>query len=185
MIYKLRYFIAHLGLTFTGRIVITATDLFLQFLPYFFISTFIASLVSFVFSIDKIGRWIGVDSLWSLVISVGIGILSPLATCLAIPLAASLAIGGLSIPALTAFMVVSPLMNPTLFLLTTGELGLEMALARTISAFLLGLLAGLIVMFLSRKGGVDFKKYIASSRLGSIGNPQIKSAKAYFIKLGE
>ena len=59
---------------------------------------------------------------------------------------------GIPAPPLMAFLVSSPLMNPSLFLITWGVMGPEMALARAGSAFVLGMAAGGIADVLSRRG---------------------------------
>lgn len=41
-----------------------------------------------------------------------------------------------------AFLVASPLINPALFLMTMGALGIQTAVTRTVSAFVLGIVAG-------------------------------------------
>jgi hypothetical protein len=43
-----------------------------------------------------------------------------------------------------AFIISSPLMNPTVFFLTATQLGLEMAIARTVTAFLIAVVGGLL-----------------------------------------
>jgi len=52
---------------------------------------------------------------------------------------------------LMALMISSPLINPNLFLLTTGAMGLEMAFLRTLSAFVLGVSAGYITLWMEKR----------------------------------
>jgi len=50
-----------------------------------------------------------------------------------------------------ALMVASPLMNPNLFVLTAGVMGLEMAILRTLASFILGAAAGYITGWYIKK----------------------------------
>jgi uncharacterized membrane protein YraQ (UPF0718 family) len=52
------------------------------------------------------------------------------------------------LPVLMSLIMSSPLINPTLFLLTAGAFGYEMAILRLLSAFLLGISAGYITLWL-------------------------------------
>ena len=68
-------------------------------------------------------------------------------------------------PPLMAFLIASPLMNPSLFIYTAGVLGIQMAFARTTSAFLLGLIAGWITHIAVAKGWIDFGETLNEKRL--------------------
>lgn len=86
----------------------------------------------------------------SIFCATGVGLVSPLPTYAAIPIALSLMPTGIPFSAVIAFVISSPLMNPSVFFLTATELGLEMAIARTAAAFLLGMVGGVLVMSLFR-----------------------------------
>jgi uncharacterized membrane protein YraQ (UPF0718 family) len=77
------------------------------------------------------------------------GGLSPFCSCGVIPLIAALLAMGVPLSAVMAFWLASPVMDPTMFLLTSGVLGFEFAIAKTLAAISLGLLGGFIVMALS------------------------------------
>ena len=77
------------------------------------------------------------------------GGLSPFCSCEVIPfIAAALAVGA-PLSAVMAFWLASPLMDPAMFLITSGELGLPFAVAKTVSAVGLGLFGGFTVKALS------------------------------------
>lgn len=78
----------------------------------------------------------------SIVASTLLALISPLCTFAAIPVAGRLINMGVPAAPLVAFVVASPLMNPSLFVYTAGTISMEMALARLITAASLGLLAG-------------------------------------------
>lgn len=80
-----------------------------------------------------------------------IGVISPVGSYVIIPMSAALLVIGVPLPALMALMVSSPLMNPNLFVLTAGAMGLEMAILRTLAALILGCIAGYTAQWLIRK----------------------------------
>jgi uncharacterized membrane protein YraQ (UPF0718 family) len=69
-----------------------------------------------------------------------------LPTYAAIPIGLSLIPTGIPFSAVMAFIISSPLMNPSVFFLTATQLGIEMALVRTVTAFLLGIISGVFIM---------------------------------------
>ena len=83
------------------------------------------------------------------------GGLSPFCSCGVIPLIAALLAMGVPLSAVMAFWLASPVMDPSMFVLTTGVLGLEFALAKTLAAVGLGLFGGWVVHWLGRAGGLS------------------------------
>ncbi|MCP4071132.1 MAG: permease [Hyphomicrobiales bacterium] len=80
------------------------------------------------------------------------GALSPFCSCGVIPLIAALLFMGVPLSAVMAFWLASPIMDPSMFALTTGVLGTEFALYKTASAIFLGLLGGYGVLALQGTG---------------------------------
>ena len=70
------------------------------------------------------------------------GALSPFCSCGVIPLIAALLAIGVPLPPVMAFWLASPVMDPAMFALTTGALGFDFAVAKTLAAIGLGLLGG-------------------------------------------
>jgi hypothetical protein len=83
------------------------------------------------------------------------GGLSPFCSCGVIPLIAALLAMGVPLSAVMAFWLASPVMDPSMFVLTTGVLGLEFALAKTLAAVGLGVFGGAVVHVMSRAGGLS------------------------------
>ncbi|MDA7946343.1 MAG: permease [Hyphomicrobiaceae bacterium] len=79
-----------------------------------------------------------------------LGGLSPFCSCGVIPLIAALLTMGVPLPAVMAFWLSSPLMDPSMFFLTVGTLGLTFALAKTAAAVGVGLMGGFAVLALGR-----------------------------------
>ena len=88
------------------------------------------------------------------------GALSPFCSCGVIPLIAALLAMGVPLSAVMAFWLASPLMDPAMFVLTTGVLGAEFALAKTAAAIGVGLLGGFGVLAL--QGGGRFENPLRS-----------------------
>jgi uncharacterized membrane protein YraQ (UPF0718 family) len=90
-----------------------------------------------------------------ILIAAAAGGLSPFCSCGVIPLIAALLVMGVPLSAVMAFWLASPVMDPSMFVLTTGVLGLEFAIAKTIAAVSLGVFGGFVVHTLSRAGGLS------------------------------
>jgi uncharacterized membrane protein YraQ (UPF0718 family) len=82
------------------------------------------------------------------------GVVSPLGTYAAVPLAGALASAGIPVAALLAFVTASPLIDPNLFFLTAGTFGYEMAFYRLAAAVLIGLSAGYLARFLTANDSI-------------------------------
>lgn len=80
------------------------------------------------------------------------GALSPFCSCGVIPIIAALLAMGVPLSAVMAFWLASPLMDPTMFALTTGILGWEFAVAKAIGAAGIGAAGGYVTMALGRTG---------------------------------
>lgn len=80
------------------------------------------------------------------------GALSPFCSCGVIPLIAALLAMGVPLSAVMAFWLASPVMDPSMFVLTAGVLGIEFAVAKTLAAVALGLFGGGTVHLLARRG---------------------------------
>jgi uncharacterized membrane protein YraQ (UPF0718 family) len=81
-----------------------------------------------------------------------VGALSPFCSCGVIPLIAALLAIGVPLSAVMAFWLASPLMDPAMFVVTSGVLGVDFAIAKTLAAIGVGLLGGYGVMMLQGIG---------------------------------
>ncbi|THH35988.1 permease [Aliishimia ponticola] len=79
-----------------------------------------------------------------------LGGLSPFCSCEVIPFIAALLAVGAPLSAVMAFWLASPLMDPPMFFVTAGELGLPFAIGKTAAAVSLGLFGGFATMLLAR-----------------------------------
>lgn len=80
------------------------------------------------------------------------GAFSPFCSCGVIPLIAALLSMGVPVAAVMAFWLSSPLMDPSMFVLTVGTLGLQFAIAKTLATVAIGLLGGFGTLALVRLG---------------------------------
>ena len=75
-----------------------------------------------------------------------LGGLSPFCSCEVIPFIAALLAVGAPLGAVMAFWLASPLMDPAMFAITSGTLGFDFAIAKTLAAVGLGVMGGFAVM---------------------------------------
>ena len=80
------------------------------------------------------------------------GALSPFCSCGVIPLIAALLAMGVPLAPVMAFWLASPLMDPSMFMLTAGTLGWTFAAYKTFAAVAVGLLGGFGVLALTGGG---------------------------------
>ncbi len=112
-----------------------------------------------------------------IVIAAAAGGLSPFCSCGVIPLIAALLAMGVPLSAVMAFWLASPVMDPSMFVLTTGVLGLEFAVAKTIAAVGLGIFGGIVVHLLNRTGTLTDPLRDGVGN-GGCGGSKVRSAKA-------
>ena len=81
-----------------------------------------------------------------------LGALSPFCSCGVIPLIAALLAMGVPLSGVMAFWLASPVIDPSMFVLTVALLGFEFAVAKTMAAIALGLFGGCVTLALTRAG---------------------------------
>ena len=104
------------------------------------------------------------------------GGLSPFCSCGVIPLIAALLAMGVPLAAVMAFWLASPIMDPSMFFITAGELGETFAVAKTIAAVSLGLFGGYGVMLMQR-GGLFADPLREGVGNGGCGGSRIRNPK--------
>jgi uncharacterized protein len=105
------------------------------------------------------------------------GALSPFCSCGVIPLIAAMLAMGVPLPAVMAFWLSSPIMDPSMFVLTAGALGFGFAVAKTFAAIGVGLLGGFGMMLLMQTGlfAEPLRSGIGN---GGCGGSRIRNPKA-------
>jgi uncharacterized membrane protein YraQ (UPF0718 family) len=139
-IYQIRNWLAG---TYTLRILEDFFELWWKILPYIIISIGLNVAGARYVRHKTLLHPASSESL-SIILAALIGLASPLPTYAAVPIGLSLMVTGLPFSAVMAFILASPLMNPTIFFLTATQIGMGMAIARTVSAFVLAVVGGML-----------------------------------------
>jgi uncharacterized protein len=87
-----------------------------------------------------------------IVLAAAFGALSPFCSCGVIPLIAALLAMGVPLGPVMAFWLASPVIDPSMFVLTAGMLGLQFAVAKTMAAIAIGLAGGFAIHALTARG---------------------------------
>jgi uncharacterized membrane protein YraQ (UPF0718 family) len=114
------------------------------------------------------------------ILMIGLGALaggiSPFCSCGVIPLIAALLAMGVPLSAVMAFWLASPIMDPSMFVLTAGVLDLQFAVAKTVAAIGLGIFGGTVVHLLM-KGGAFADPLREGIGNGGCGGSKIRAPK--------
>lgn len=161
-------FLHHYWGSYTRKILIASLDLLNDLWPYLVSGIIITTLLKFYLSKNKVAAFFSRTSNGFIIFAALIGVVSPLGSYIIIPLAAALFVIGTPLPVLMSLLMSSPLVNPNLFLLTTGAFGLEMAFARTVSAFLLGIFAGYSTLWFTNKSYIKTENVLNKKNRQSI-----------------
>lgn len=99
-----------------------------------------------------IGRALERRGAMSIVASTAVGSVSPFCSYTIVPVIAGLLRAGTPLPPVMAFWMVSPTMDPEIFVLSVALLGWPLALWRMVAALALGLAGGFLSLYLCRRG---------------------------------
>jgi uncharacterized membrane protein YraQ (UPF0718 family) len=127
-------------------------DAFAWILPFLLASVLLAAWLKAAGADRMIGATVSRSPGRAVVAFAAAGALSPFCSCGVVPLIAALLAAGVPLPAVMAFWVASPLMDPEMFVLMWAMIGLEFTLAKTLAAFALGLGAGFATLAAQRAG---------------------------------
>ena len=124
----------------------------LNVFPFLLLSVALAAYVKASGADHLIARAFQGRTSLMILLAAAMGALSPFCSCGVIPLIAALLAMGVPLSAVMAFWLASPLMDPSMFLLTSATLGSAFAVAKTLSAIGIGLFGGYGVWMLQRFG---------------------------------
>jgi uncharacterized membrane protein YraQ (UPF0718 family) len=116
----------------------------LDLLPYLVGGIMVGELLKFTSWTKIIYKWVSKAPVISVISASIIGIISPLCTYGTIPVVIELYKSKVRIAPLIAFLSASSLMNPQLFIMTAGGIGLEMAIVRTLAVFVFSFAVGML-----------------------------------------
>src|SRR3546814_13741918 len=139
-------------------------DALLETAPYLLLSIGIAAYAGATGADNLIARAFTGSPVLMVVLAALAGGLSPFCSCGVIPLIAALLAMGVPLSAVMAFWLASPVIDPSMFVLTAGVLGSELAIAKTLAAIGLGLFGGFVTLVLmrDRKSVVEGKRCAVS-----------------------
>lgn len=120
--------------------------------PFVLLSVLIAAYATASGADNLIARAFVGRTVPMIFLAAGFGAVSPFCSCGVIPIIAALLTMGVPLAPVMAFWLASPVMDPSMFVLTTSVLGLDYALAKTIAALGLGLLGGFGIYFATKAG---------------------------------
>ncbi|MEQ9608537.1 MAG: permease [Kiloniellaceae bacterium] len=151
-------------------------DALLHTAPYLLLSIGIAAYAGASGADNLIARAFTGSPALKILLAALAGGLSPFCSCGVIPLIAALLAMGVPLSAVMAFWLASPVMDPSMFVLTTGVLGSEFAIAKTLAAVGLGLFGGFATLGLMRAGGLaePLREGVGN---GGCGGAKVRSAK--------
>lgn len=121
-------------------------------LPFFVLSIGLAAYAKATGAENLIVRAFSGHAATMVVLASLTGALSPFCSCGVIPIIAALLASGVPLAPVMAFWLASPLMDPSMFAITAGVLGVPFAVAKTVAALAVGLLGGFGVLGLQRFG---------------------------------
>lgn len=124
----------------------------LRTFPYLLASVALASYIKATGADNLVSRAFAGPLSIAIVGGAVMGALAPFCSCGVVPIIVALLSIGVPLAPVMAFWLASPLMDPTMFLLTAGTLGWDFAVAKTIAAISVGLLGGLGVLLLQKFG---------------------------------
>jgi uncharacterized protein len=131
-----------------------ALDALARTAPFLVLSILVAAWTGATGADNQIARAFTGSPLMMIGLAALAGAVSPFCSCGVIPLIAALLAMGVPLSAVMAFWLASPVMDPSMFVLTVGVLGAEFAVGKTLAAVGLGLAGGLVVRAVTRMGGL-------------------------------
>jgi len=156
-----RVFVA-LILAFAGLAILDQTQAYhslrftlesmLSIAPFFLLAIAFAGYAKATGADGLIARTFSGNPVMTILAASLAGALSPFCSCGVIPLIAAMLASGVPLAPVLAFCVSSPIMDPEMFILTAAGINFNFAIAKTIAAIGMGLMAGFTVFGLQRAG---------------------------------
>ena len=147
-------------------------DSFTWIAPFLLVSVLLAAWLKAAGADRLIGAAVSRSVPMAITIAAAAGAFSPFCSCGVVPLIAALLAAGVPLPAVMAFWLASPIMDPEMFVIMWAGVGLELTLAKTIAAFGLGLGGGFATYALARAGLLT-NPLRANVGCGGCGSPSL------------
>lgn len=133
-----------------GPVLAETSGSFLHTLPFILFAVLLVAYLRAAGATTMLARVFQGHEVRMIFLAAAFGGLSPFCSCEVIPFVAALLAVGAPLSAVMAFWLASPLMDPAMFFVTAGALGLDFALAKTAFAILIGLGGGFAVKLAAR-----------------------------------
>ncbi|MFQ5468244.1 MAG: permease, partial [Kiloniellaceae bacterium] len=158
--------------------VLFTAGAFVGIAPYLAVSVALAAGLKAAGADNLIRATAGRSILGVIVLAAAAGTFSPFCSCGVVPLIAALLAAGMPVPAVMAFWLSSPIMDPEMFVLMWAAIGLKFTLAKTVAAYGLGLAGGLATLGLQRAGlfAEPLRVGVGTGRGGCGGGPPAPTA---------
>jgi uncharacterized membrane protein YraQ (UPF0718 family) len=134
--------------------------LLLEFLPYILAGILLAEILKYTPWTKYVQKGVTRSPIASIIIASMIGIISPLCTYGTIPIVIDLYKNKVPLAPLLTFLSASSLMNPQLFIITWGGLGIEFTLLRVFGVIIFTLILGFALIFIEKKYKINPDKSI-------------------------
>jgi len=126
-----------------------------QMLPFFALAIAIAASAKATSADSLIARAFSGNPVRATALAALVGAISPFCSCGVIPLIAALLGAGVPLAPVMAFWIASPIMDPEMFVITAAGIGFNFAVAKTLAAIAMGLMAGFAILAIQRYGGLS------------------------------
>lgn len=152
----------------SADVAVEAGRSLLALVPVIAVAALLAGLLGVGSWSDRVLAWIGPGRARGVVIASAAGAVTPVCGLGVLPLIAALLRRGLPLAPVMAFWVSSPVTDPGMLVVTAGILGVPLAVAKTLAAFGVGLLAGAVTATLPGFGGPGHR-LMRAGQLAALG----------------
>lgn len=120
--------------------------------PYLVGGILIAAVINTFAPRDRFARILQIHKWWMLPISGLVGLVSPACTYGTVPIFVEMIKSGAPMAPAATFLIASSLVNPQMFLLTAGALGMWVALAQAVGSFAFAVAIGILISRAAARG---------------------------------
>lgn len=128
---------------------------------YLLIGLVVAAAVQSLVPQNKLRAWFVKTGVWPVLLATAAAVTTPLCSCSTVSLMIPLLAAGVPWGPIMAWLIASPMISPTGFVLVGGTLGWDMAVAKISIAAVLGVTGGLAANALQRRGWLEGQSRIA------------------------
>jgi uncharacterized membrane protein YraQ (UPF0718 family) len=165
-----------------ARILEFVFNALIQILPFFIVSVVIAASINQFNFTEKLSNFFRKNIFYAVLIATLIGAISPLCACGVIPTLFALLNVGIPLAPIMSFWITSPIMSPEAFMITWGNLGLELAIVRLIATIFMGFAAGyatlrIFPLEIPSQRWLKIKMEKKEESCGCNSNPEVQSTR--------